>query len=362
MATTSVHEVRVGAKAALPTECRWCGQPLLNRTAVEHLLRVEAAHEKRIAEEVAGKAAAIAAARIQEVREAAAEKTKEWREKYEALQKEHKQELAKQRVQVEKDAEEKAERKVSTRIRSLEQTAQTALAEKEAMQRRLEHLTAAERGAFSEDDLVHELKQAFGDDRIDKRGRSGDVLHQVFYRAGAEQVKAGLIVYEVKDTLHWNKDFITQAREAAETHRTPYAVVVTKAFPPKHKDLAVRDEVIVVHPSRAVDLVRVLRRMIVEVHRAGLSAQGQAEKTMALHRYLTSEEFRQTFDGVVELGRRLKNLLEEERKGHQRTWDKRRDAYEELGDKMTAIDQRIRNIIERPAADRRTKVVKFPAS
>lgn len=342
--------------------CPYCEQTLANEAAIAALRQSEAGLQDRLEKAAAAEAARIAAEKIEEVREAAAEKTAQWREKYEGLKERQKEARAKLRAELEKELEGKAERKVGSRMRSLQQTLEKEVEEKKILERKLEHLTAAERGSFNEEDLVHELKQAFSDDHIEKRGKGGDILHEVFYRAGTERVRAGLIVYECKDTIHWDNAWVGDVKEAAEQRRTPHAVIVTRAFPPKHRDLFVREDVPIVHPDRMVALVRVLRRGIVEIHRAGLSAQGQAEKTMELYRYLTGDDFRQAFDSLEEISRELKGHLEDERKKHRQTWERREACYNDLAEKTAVIDERIRGIIERPAGRKKTQVVQLPAS
>jgi hypothetical protein len=162
-------------------------------------------------------------------------------------------------------------------------------------------------------------------------------------------VAAGLIVYECKDTLHWSNGFLEQARKEGRTHRTPYLVIVTGAFPSGEKMLCVKDGVVVVHPSRLIDLAHVMRRMVEEVHRASLTGEGQAAKNAELCGYLSSVEFRQAFDALAHSSDKLVSLLGKERTWHERDWGKRQAIYNELGSKTTAIDTRIRTIIEKTA-------------
>lgn len=310
-----------------PSDCPACGQPLLDRTAVERLQQHEREQERWLAQEARTLARQIAAEEVAKARESEARKV---------------------------------ERKLASQTRSLNQAISTLQQQNEALQRRIERLTAAERGEFSELDLVRELKQAFPDDVVERRGRGGDVLHEVYCRSGGQRVRAGLVVYECKDTMQWIASFVEQAVEAAQLHRTPYVVIVTKSFPRNERNLCVRGGVAIVHPSGVVPLAHVMRRMIVEVHRAGLTAQGQAEKTAMLYQYLASTDFREDFDAVLDVGQQLKHLLAKERLAHQRTWAEREDAYNDLSDKASAIDSRIRMILERPVGASRDNVVALP--
>src|SRR5206468_1120129 len=90
------------------------------------------------------------------------------------------------------------------------------------------------------------------------------------------------------------------------------------------------------------------RRMVEEVNRASLTAEGEVAKSEELYQYLSSTEFRQMFDSIGECADHLTELLTKERKWHENTWVKRQTAYNELTSKTSAIDARVRTIIEKP--------------
>ena len=62
-------------------------------------------------------------------------------------------------------------------------------------------------------------------------------------------------------------------------------------------------------------------------------------------------EFRQIFDAVAGASDQLTELLGSERKWHERTWAKRQSAYNDIAQKTSAIDGRIRAIVEREKTD-----------
>ena len=140
---------------------------------------------------------------------------------------------------------------------------------------------------------------------------------------------------------------------------TPYLVIITRAFPRGEKTLLVKDGVVVVHPSRAVDLARIMRRMVVEVHRVGLTADGQRQKSEELCEYLGSGEFRRAFDAVAGTSDELTSLLGKERTWHEHSWAKRQSIYTEIGSRTAAIDARIRTILEKKAPAGGGKVVRL---
>lgn len=256
----------------------------------------------------------------------------------------------------------KIERKLSQRQRALERSVKTLEEDKDRLERQVERLRAADQGEFNEEELLELLKATFRDDELTRtrRGRAGaDIFHHVRYRDGAsEWAKAGLIIYECKDTLRWNNDFVVQAKRAGKTHGAAYTVLVSRAFPRGQKHLLVRaDGVIVVHPTLLLHVAHVVRRMVEEIHRAGLGAEGRARKTEELYAYLRSERFKYSLGSIANATATLKEMLDAERDSHRRTWSRREQAYNEIREMTSTIDEDIRVIVERPLRSRKAKVV-----
>ena len=341
---TKVHAHPSTNGSSVGEACPYCGQPLQNQAAVRRLVASERKQER----ELQATAKTLAAEQLSEVKE------------------KHRAELQEQRIKLRAEAETEALRKARAEVRTdlaKKDGLLTRLQEQNEVQRRqIDHLTAGERGELNEERLLQELQAAFPDDRLERVGRGragGDILHEVRIASDARFETAGLIVYECKDTQVWSNSFLEQACKEGESHKTSYLVIVSCAFPRKQKTLFVKDGVVVVDPARAVDLARIMRRMVVEVHRAELTAEGQQAKSAELCEYLGSTEFRRTFDAVAGSGDKLAGLLSQERKWHENTWAKRQSIYTDIGSKAAAIDARIRTIIEKRTPPQNGKVVKL---
>lgn len=307
----------------MPTDavCPFCGQPLVNQTAVDHLRRAAAAFERKLREKVELEAAQRLRKRLSgEIR----------RELFEDYRK---------------------------RYRAKDKTIEQLREQNRAIERRLERYESGDRGEFTEEDLLRALQDAFNKtDKVDRvgRGRAGtDIMHVVRYKITDELVEAGLIVYESKDTLQWSENYVEQAKQARDAYATPYVVLVSRTFPKKEKELAWRDGVVVVSPERAVALAHVIRRWVIQVHRAGISGENSARKTEELYHYVRSQEFRQALSDIVEISEKLNRLLEQERRQHTRLWSRREEAYKDVEERGIAVDEAIRAILERHAAGRR---------
>ena len=351
--------------------CPYCGQPLLNQTAVHQLHASEQKREHELqtaAERLAKKLADDRATELERKHTKELAKVKAQLEtradELSELKAKHRQELKSREIKLRADAETTAARKAREDVR-------TELGKKDRLlkrfekqiavqERQIQDLTADERGDFNEEQLLLGLRAAFPDDTIERVGHGragGDIVHEVRVRSESGLESAGRIVYECKDTQNWSDSFIKQARKEGETHDTPYLVIISRAFPSEQKTLFVKDGVAVVDPARSVDLARIMRRMVVEVHRAELTADGQEAKGAELCAYLGSAEFRRTFDTVAGSGDELAGLLAKERTWHEHSWARRQSIYTEIGSKTAAIDARIQTIVQKRSRSKKAKVV-----
>jgi hypothetical protein len=313
----------VSGASGSPSACPFCGQPLLNEQAIEHLEQQVVAYERN------------QAAKVQA-------------------------EVQRQLAEADRKERDRREQAFSKRERQLGLTLKKLQEQNSELSRRVERLSAGDRGEINEDEIVARLTRAFPDDDIKRtrRGQRGaDIFQRVRFRTGGDLTEAGLIIYECKDTLRWNNRFTAQMKTQAKLHATPYAILVTRCFPPGLTSLAVVDEIIVVDPTRAVPLAEIMRRMVIESYRTGAVAGSQAEKTDELFRFISSTKCGQDFDTLVEAIEALEALLTRERQSHQKMWTERDHLYQNVSDTVIELDQRFRSILESKAKNGAVRVL-----
>ena len=304
-----------------PSNCPFCGQPLTNQAAIDHLHRSESKFEANLRRVLQAEANAAADKKLNQERKLV-------------------------QAKLEKTIRVELEKKQATKERHLEGTVKRLCDQNDELERRLEDLNAPERGDLREEEIFNRLVEAFPEDDIKREGKGGDIMHVVRYRTGKSQRRAGLILYECKDTLRWLNSYIEQIKADGKTHRTRHLLLVTRAMPKGEEGMFIRDDVAVVGPDYVIYLAHVLRQMVIEADRAGLAGQGKAAKTAQLYEYLAGDEFREHFGAVVKAGGKLTAMLQEEKRAHERTWTRREQAYGELESKAIAVDEAICGIIE----------------
>jgi hypothetical protein len=196
-------------------------------------------------------------------------------------------------------------------------------------------------GPEGEAEVVKVLRAQFPGDKIEHRGKRGDVLHTVL-DAGQS---AGKIVYEVKRTRGWQLAYLRQTKRAMEENRTPYGVLVSRHLPSGRTGMCVVDGVIIVEPVIAASVVSVLRQGVVAVSRLRLSQEGRAAKSEALLEYLRGQDFCNAMQLVQEKVGELRDGLTRERSHHDGWWRSREQHYAAILREASGIDVRVSDLL-----------------
>ena len=215
------------------------------------------------------------------------------------------------------------------KIATLEKTTET-------LKRQLEDKSANTLGDGAEIDLYEELRREFSGDKITrvKKGTNGADIHQDVYENG---IRCGRILHESKNCTQWRESFTAKAREDQVACDADHAVLSSTVFPKGQSQLFVSNDVIVVHPGRAVYVAIILRRSLIQLSKSCSSEQDRAAKTQLLYNFIKSPQFNnrlaQTSNYAEEL---LKYEVEDE--NHFDKMAKKRGA------KITDIKNSVRDL------------------
>ena len=226
----------------------------------------------------------------------------------------------------------------------------------EEMRRKLEKQSNEERGGEAEVDLYEELRKKFPHDRVEPVGKGqkgADIIHYIVN----DSEEVGCIVYECKNAATWQTAFVAKLKQSRTRYSTPYAVLVTRAFPRKSGKFCVIDGIPVVTPELALPLAGVLRESITRISKLQGSSSGQNEKGMQLLRYLRSDDFRTRFEAVADDIDALRKLQRKERDSHEITWNKQATFFEQLGESQRSIGTKIDSITNGTSAPRKPRLV-----
>jgi hypothetical protein len=291
----------------------------------DNLTKLRSEHEQ--AQKTIGQASEREAAlKRQVVEQAQREKQRELTEQRDILEKEHQRKLA----------------TAETEHRRVRDNTNKQL---EALQRQLKKQTANDLGDGGEINLFEDLRDAFRDDRIRRvpKGEAGADIHQTVVHNGHE---CGLIVFDSKNRDSWKDEFAKKLHEDQLKANAHYAVLATRPFPAGRKELCSKCEVILVNPARAVQLVQVLREFLVKIHCCGLSQKERKTKTEKLYQLITSDQYARMFAEAGRLTREVLNVDVDEKKAHEKVWERRGLLATKLKKVLAEINSQVTEIVE----------------
>ncbi len=234
-----------------------------------------------------------------------------------------------------------------------------------ALQERIEQLqrgsTPQTEGLEFEEKLAARLKRQFPEDDIRHKGRGGDVLHIVRSNGKA----AGTIIYECKRTPTIHGKHVHQAYLAKQSREADFAVLVTTGQKRGFSGLAQLNGVLIVSPLGAIPLASLLRLHLIEMLRAKITREKRALIARRLLKYITSPQFRNPIEEIVQTASELQDVLKDEMRDHRRVWEKRWRRYQVIRWDGTQVQGNLHLVLHgkepKPIGPLRAEPLQLPA-
>lgn len=188
------------------------------------------------------------------------------------------------------------------------------------MKRRIEQGSQQTQGEVMEVAIEKLLAETFPFDQIDEvsKGVNGaDVVQTVRNEFG--QV-CGRIIYESKRTKAFSPAWINKLKGDLQAHKGDIAVLVTETMPKNCPQFGLHDGIWVCSFAEVRALAGALRQGVLRVAEVQTARQNQGEKMQVLYNYLTSNEFRQCIESIVQTFRSMQDSLEKEKRATKRRW------------------------------------------
>jgi hypothetical protein len=198
------------------------------------------------------------------------------------------------------------------------------------MKRKSEQGSQELQGEALELDIQAALERRFPRDEIRPipKGASGaDLVQEVRNDQGA---LCGRIVWETKNTRHWQHAWPAKLRDDTRATQGNVAVLVSVALPPAVHEFGLLEGIWVASPCAWPTLAVALREQLIQVAFAHAAGEGKNEKMELLYRYLAGDQFRAKVQGIVEAFTALQNELQRERRAMERIWKEREKQIERV--------------------------------
>ncbi len=327
-------------------KCPHCGKTIELTDAIKHQVDGELAKsiEQKVRSEIQEKASEEVAElkrqledkdkKVADMREAEI-KLREERRKLEEDQKDLKlnleRQLDSQKAKIEEDILKKAaeehkflDLEKDKRIGDLQKQLEEALRRTRVSSQQLQ-------GEVLELDLEATLKEAFPNDDIGPVGKGvrGADIYQIV--KSPKGVSCGTILWEAKRTKSWEGAWTGKLKEDLRSNQGNMAVIVSLTLPDEARDgFGLKDGVWVVSYPLVLPIAMLLRKNLLDVTFQKVVGQHKGEKAEVLYEYVTSHEFRQQLEALVDVYTEMQGQITKERAAFEKIWKARESQIKRL--------------------------------
>lgn len=185
-------------------------------------------------------------------------------------------------------------------------------------------------GEVLELDVEQTLRSAFSYDLIEQIGKGihgADIRHIVKSERGTV---CGTILWECKNTKAWDKKWVPKLKEDLRRESADICVIVSTLLPAEINNIGQVDGVWVCNFSLVIPLAILLRKPIYDVARQKAIASNREQKADFLYEYITSHEFRQRIEAIVEVYKEMDGQILKERAAFEKAWKAREGQVQKL--------------------------------
>lgn len=251
-------------------------------------------------------------------------------ERQQALELEVARKLDAERARIRESAQQAAAEEQRLRLGEKEKLITDLQKQIETLRQKAEQGSQQAQGEALELAFEDQLRASFpGDDitPVSTGVRGADILQRVRTAAGHD---CGTIIWETKRTRNWQKGWIAKLKEDQREHRAELAVLLSLALPPDVTNFASVEGVWVTDFACAIGLAGALRQGLLSLAGARRAESGKKEKMAVLYTYLSSTEFRQRIEAIVEAFVTMKADLDTEKRAMAKQWAKREKQLEQV--------------------------------
>ncbi len=157
-------------------------------------------------------------------------------------------------------------------------------------------------------------------EEVSKGKRGGDCVHVVKDAYGNE---CGKILYESKRTKSFSNDWVVKLKEDMRLTQADVGVIVTEVLPSSLSAFGQYEGVWVCTFAEFKALSIVFRESLHRVGEVKVAQENRGDKMQLLYSYLTSVEFRQKIEALVEAFQQMQQDLTKEKSQMMTHWAKR---------------------------------------
>ena len=262
------------------------------------------------------------------------ELTKELREERKAkanIELEAEKKIAAEEAKIREEAQKSADERQRLNLAERDKTINDLKKALEDAQRKAAQGSQQLQGEIMELDLEEALAANFRDDEIEpvaKGVRGGDIRQVVKSPRGTT---CGVMLWEIKRTKNWTDGWVAKLKEDLRNEKANVPIIVTEAMPKQiTEDMGMLQGVWVCKPQLAIILATLLRKSLLDAGLQKALAENRGTKAEALYNFVTSHEFVQQIESMIETYQEMSTQLTKEKVAMQKIWAQREAQAQRL--------------------------------
>lgn len=186
-------------------------------------------------------------------------------------------------------------------------------------------------GEILELDFEKVLADSFRDDAIEpvaKGTKGGDICQTVKSPRG---IICGAMLWEIKRTKNWTDGWIAKLKGDLRAAKANIPIIITEVMPKEAvQDISQHEGVWICKPSMAIVLATLLRKSLLDAGYQKALAENRGSKADLLYNFVTSHEFVQQVEGMVETYKEMTAQVVSERVVFEKQWALREKQAQKL--------------------------------
>lgn len=150
--------------------------------------------------------------------------------------------------------------------------------------------------------------------------KGADIIQTVRNSLGHE---VGIIVWESKNTKAWSDSWIDKLKEDRLRVNASVSIIVSSVLPDGVKHFGLHRDIWITEWNYVHPLTLAIRDQMIETHKIKNSLEGKDEKMELIYTYLTSTEFRDKIQNIIEAFQTMKDSLDQEKRAMEKIWSSR---------------------------------------
>jgi hypothetical protein len=200
----------------------------------------------------------------------------------------------------------------------------------EEMQKKAGQGSMQLQGEVQEIILEELLSRIYPFDQIEPvpKGFTGaDVIQTIYNNLRTE---AGKIIYESKRTKNFQEDWIQKLKADQMAAKASIAILVTEVLPRDLEKFGEKNGVWICSFSEVKQVSFILREMILKEYALMEAQKNSGDKMTMLYNYLTSGDFKQRIENILDAFNSMKQDLDKEKRAFTKIWKEREVQIERV--------------------------------